>query len=68
MSGPPRTSSRYGSWSRPARATLLPVSRDGMAGPVTASGLASGDRLGLSVEPAGGSPHPTSAMILMLVL
>jgi anti-sigma-K factor RskA len=39
-----------------------------MSGPVLASGLKTGDRLGLTVEPAGGSPRPTSAMILVLAL
>jgi anti-sigma-K factor RskA len=49
-------------------AGMLPGPRQGMTGPVIASGLKSGDRLGLTVEPAGGSPHPTSALILVLAL
>jgi anti-sigma-K factor RskA len=49
-------------------AGMLPTPRQGMTGPVTASGLDPGDRLGLTIEPAGGSPHPTSAMILVLAL
>jgi len=49
-------------------AGMLPGPRHGMTGPVLASGLKPGDRLGLTIEPAGGSPHPTSAMILMLAL
>jgi len=49
-------------------AGMLPGPQQGMTGPVTASGLTPGDRLGLTVEPAGGSPHPTSAMILILAL
>jgi anti-sigma-K factor RskA len=49
-------------------AGMLPSPRQGMAGPVTASGLNPGDRLGLTVEPAGGSLHPTSAMIFVLAL
>jgi anti-sigma-K factor RskA len=32
------------------------------------SGLAAGDRMGLTVEPAGGSARPTSAAILILRL
>jgi hypothetical protein len=40
----------------------------GMTGPVIAAGLKAGERLGLTVEPAGGSWHPTSAMILVLAL
>jgi len=39
-----------------------------MTGPVLASGLRSGDQLGLTIEPAGGSPHPTTATILVLAL
>jgi anti-sigma-K factor RskA len=49
-------------------AGMLPAPRQGMSGPVLASGLKKGDRLGLTVEPAGGSPRPTSAMILVLAL
>jgi anti-sigma-K factor RskA len=49
-------------------AGLLPMARHGMTGPVIASGLRSGDELGLTVEPATGSRHPTSAMILVLAL
>jgi len=40
----------------------------GMTGPVIASGLRSGDRLGLTVEPAAGTGHPTTPMILELAL
>jgi anti-sigma-K factor RskA len=49
-------------------AGMLPDSWHGMTGPVEASGLTASDRLGLSVEPAGGSPHPTSAMIMEVAL
>jgi anti-sigma-K factor RskA len=49
-------------------AGMLPAPRQGMSGPVLASGLKTGDRLGLTVEPAGGSPRPTSPMILVLAL
>ncbi len=49
-------------------AGLLPMPRHGMTGPVIAAGLHRGDRLGLSVEPATGSPRPTSPMILALAL
>jgi anti-sigma-K factor RskA len=49
-------------------AGMLPDSWHGMTGPVEASGLTASDRLGLSVEPAGGSPHPTSAMIIDIAL
>lgn len=49
-------------------AGMLPSPRHGMTGPVLASGLRTGDRLGLTIEPAGGSPHPTTATILLLTL
>ena len=38
----------------------------GSGAPVLASGLAAGDKLGLTVEPAGGSRHPTSTPLLLL--
>jgi hypothetical protein len=49
-------------------AGMLPGPRDGMTGPVLASGLQSGDRLGLTIEPAGGSPHPTAPVIALIAL
>lgn len=49
-------------------AGMLPAPRQGRTGPVIASGLVSGDRLGLTIEPAGGSQRPTSPMILELAL
>jgi anti-sigma-K factor RskA len=49
-------------------AGMLPGSRHGMTGPVIASGVGSADRLGLTVEPAGGSPHPTTVVLLTLAL
>jgi anti-sigma-K factor RskA/putative zinc finger protein len=63
---------RYELWlvapggDRPAG--LLPVPSHGMSGPVVAAGLRAGDRLGLSVEPAQGTRHPTSAMLFELTL
>jgi hypothetical protein len=59
---------RYELWlvgrrgGRPAG--LLPVPRRGMTGPAVATGLEPGDRLGLSVEPADRSVHPTSPSII----
>jgi len=35
---------------------------------VLASGLQSGDRLGLTIEPAGGSSHPTAPVIALIAL
>lgn len=36
--------------------------------PVLAAGLAGGDAIGVTVEPAGGSPAPTSTPIVVLIL
>jgi len=49
-------------------AGLLPMPSHGMTGPVIASGLRSGDKLGLTVEPAMGTRHPTTRMLLVLAL
>jgi len=69
---PLRASQCYELWLMGPRqdrpAGLLPMPKHGMTGPVLASGLHSGDRLGLSVEPVSGSRHPTSTMILVLAL
>jgi hypothetical protein len=46
----------------------LPVPSHGMTGPVIASGLRSGDKLGLTVESATGTRRPTTPMILELTL
>jgi hypothetical protein len=40
----------------------------GGTGPVLAVGLQPGDRLGLTVEPAGGSAHPTAPVIALVAL
>jgi len=70
---PPMTGARcYQLWlmgpSGDRSAGMLPEPRQGMTSPVIASGLAAGDWVGLTVEPAGGSPRPTSMPILMLSL
>jgi Anti-sigma-K factor rskA len=44
-------------------AGLLPA-----AGPVLASGLVAGDKLGMTVEPAGGTRQPTTTPVLLLPL
>jgi anti-sigma-K factor RskA len=49
-------------------AGMLPGPRDGMTGPVLAAGLQPGDRLGLTVEPAGGSAHPTAPVIALVAV
>jgi anti-sigma-K factor RskA len=55
--GPPTTRS----------AGLLPESGAGLAGPVLSSGLARGDTIGLTIEPAGGTRLPTTTPILLVV-
>ena len=49
-------------------AGMLPRAAHGMTAPVVATGLRTGDMVELTVEPAAGSPHPTSAPILRLAL
>jgi anti-sigma-K factor RskA len=49
-------------------AGLLPAARGKMAGPMLISGLLGGDKVGLTVEPAGGSRRPTTRPILLLNL
>jgi anti-sigma-K factor RskA len=49
-------------------AGMLPPPRAGMTDPMVVSRLRPGDRLGLTVEPAGGSHRPTSAPIVLLSL
>jgi anti-sigma-K factor RskA len=65
-------SSSYELWlmgpGGPRSAGVLPAARGGMTGPMVISGLAAGDKVGLTVEPAGGSGRPTSPPILMLGL
>jgi len=55
--GPPTTRS----------AGLLPASQAGRAGPVLSSGLARGDTIGITIEPAGGTRLPTTTPILLVV-
>lgn len=49
-------------------AGLLPGPSAGRTAPVLASGLARGDVLGLTVEPAGGTTKPTTTPILLVTL
>lgn len=49
-------------------AGMLPPPKDGMSGPMVVSGLAPGDQLGLTIEPASGSRQPTSNPIVVLAL
>jgi hypothetical protein len=63
---------RYQVWLMGPRRTrpagMLPVPHRGMTAPVVVSGVAPGDTVGLTVEPASGSTVPSSAPVLMLVL
>jgi anti-sigma-K factor RskA len=53
----------------PRPAGLVDASAHGrMAGPMVVSGLAAGDSVGMTVEPAGGSPRPTSRPVLLIGL
>lgn len=47
-------------------AGMLRSAAGGMAGPAVVAGLGPGDMIGLTVEPAAGSPRPTSAPILLI--
>ncbi|HEX2824557.1 MAG TPA: anti-sigma factor [Streptosporangiaceae bacterium] len=47
-------------------AGLLPSATSGQTAPVLAAGVVSGDKLGLTVEPAPGRPQPTTTPILEL--
>jgi len=49
-------------------AGLLPTAQAGVTTPVVATGITKGDKLGLTVEPAGGSSQPTTLPILALPL
>jgi anti-sigma-K factor RskA len=50
------------------RAGLLPAPAAGRTAPLLASGLAAGDAVALTVEPAGGTSHPTTTPILIMPL
>ena len=50
------------------RAGLLPAPAAGRTAPLLASGLAAGDAVALTVEPAGGTSHPTTKPIVVMPL
>jgi anti-sigma-K factor RskA len=52
--------------ARPAG--LLPAPSNGRTAPLLAGGVASGDKVAVTVEPAGGSPQPTSTPIVAIPL
>jgi anti-sigma-K factor RskA len=49
-------------------AGLLPPPTDGKTAPVLASGLSAADKVGVTVEPAGGTSTPTTTPILVMTL
>jgi anti-sigma-K factor RskA len=49
-------------------AGLLPPPHAGKTPPLLASGLAAGDKIGVTVEPAGGTSKPTTTPILLMTL
>ena len=49
-------------------AGLVPEASAGRTAPVLASGLKTGDKLGMTVEPSGGSSSPTTTPILVMPL
>jgi hypothetical protein len=66
------TSKAYELWLMgPAGATpagMLPAARGGMSGPMVVRGLAPGDRLGLTIEPAAGARYPSGIPIALVGL
>jgi anti-sigma-K factor RskA len=53
---------------RDRSAGLLPSPHQGLTAPMIVSGLVAGDRMGVTMEPAGGVKHPDSPPVLMLGL
>lgn len=49
-------------------AGLVPAAAGGRTAPVLASGLAAGDKIGVTIEPAGGSSAPTTVPIVLMTL
>ncbi|HEV2376989.1 MAG TPA: anti-sigma factor [Streptosporangiaceae bacterium] len=49
-------------------AGMLPVPRHGMTSPVVVTGLLAGERLGVTVEPAAGTPQPSAHPVIMVAL
>lgn len=45
---------------------LLTAARPGSTAPLLASGVLPGDRLGITVEPAGGTPRPTTTPLVIM--
>jgi anti-sigma-K factor RskA len=49
-------------------AGLLPEASNGRTAPVLASGLQTGDKVGMTIEPSGGTSTPTTTPILVMPL
>ncbi len=49
-------------------AGLLPSPSAGKTAPLLASGLVAGDKVGVTIEPAGGTSRPTTPPILVMSL
>jgi anti-sigma-K factor RskA len=49
-------------------AGLLPAAQAGRTEPVLATGIRSGDRLGITVEPGGGTTQPSTAPLLDMTM
>jgi hypothetical protein len=49
-------------------AGLLATAQDSRTGPLLATGVAAGDQFGITVEPAGGTTHPTTTPLVVLPL
>ena len=47
---------------------VLPTPQQGAEGPIIAHGLGNATTIGLTVEPSGGSAHPTTTPILLLAM
>jgi anti-sigma-K factor RskA len=47
-------------------AGLLTITQSGSTTPTLADGVLPGDRLGITVEPAGGTPQPTTTPVLIM--
>jgi anti-sigma-K factor RskA len=58
LMGPPRI----------REAGLIPAPSAGKTAPLLASGLAAGDKVGVTIEPAGGTSQPTTTPILVMSL